>query len=898
MEGIVACDDLSPFFSLKQLEQYHFSSWFEALQNVPYRARYSFMLSWTRFMPLMKFSIIATTAISGFLIFVSNTLILETVFKRGQLHKDEKLLASVTSSTFALFVLSYSKFIHYYTFVMGTGVMFLVWSLFVKSLSESKIKESTILSLSSALLLHLVTSIQLVFVSYFFLLFSTILFLLFIDKSARKVLSLMLVIFFGHFVPYTLYLFWGFGTTNIGLTLESVTTSYSRVMSNSIDPLQFITFPHSSTLHNYLIGGYVLNFYPIFLIPTIVCLVAFFKFRKNNLIKAFLALYFISFFFTLGFKSGFSAYTMVLELPSYIPPLRFLSTAFFEILRYPHRWAYIGLYVQVLFLSCFVILMYRLTSKNSARVHKRAFLKKSMIFCSLFLIVIFPFLTPPFFSIFTGDFGGALRPFKSDEMEKIKTLVRDSQGEAKLISFPRTDYRKVKINNNLFLFTDEFYDLFFEVPAIEGVSGTPFTNRYYVSLGNYLLDANRSNAGRYFSLLGVKYIFFHNDTTEDRMVNETRNLLSSLCTQPDIKLIDRENQYYLFEVNNTGVCTPEGTKSKALMLFYGPYWVPWRLVSEHDISPYNATVAELVSGDISWSYFSDACRGLKNGTILYIAKGFSSQDVVLSLLTKEEGSYLKPDIIDTIKLGENGWKNPDEYFSLSMFGSTNDFCIFSQKTNSSVNFSFNLEESDEYSVFAKIHAPNGASLACQLDDSISTLSLNETLAYRYFRIYEGLLERGTHTISIEKFDDDPLFFDLIYIIEKNKLDSYQAQFEELIHENSIFTSNDYFEVSQYISELEYPENVSIIYYCRDLYSPNSVFRAYNRSYVPRKAWYAGSFILVQGQTDLGSLEVLHLPSSDTVIIVTLCYLFCLISLIIILVLVKYTLVFSSLISKF
>jgi hypothetical protein len=177
-------------------------------------------------------------------------------------------------------------------------------------------------------------------------------------------------------------------------------------------------------------------------------------------------------------------------------------------------------------------------------IRKRAL--NGIAFGTIFLITLVPFFTPPFSATFSGDFGGAFQPFSVEEMESIKQVLQNISMDEKIICFPRMDYRTVSINNHTFLFTDEFYNLFFEVPAIEGVSGTSLTNRFYVSLGYHLLYNNMSYVNRLFALQGVKYIFFHNDTTEDRIVNETKNILPH--QQPRVK----QQSYFMIHSTRHG----------------------------------------------------------------------------------------------------------------------------------------------------------------------------------------------------------------------------------------------------------------------------------------------------------------------------------------------------------
>ena len=873
-EGIVSSDDLAPFFSLKQVYEYHFTSWFDSLQSFPYRGRYSLLFSWTRFMPFLKASMIIITAVSGLLIFVSSNIFLELIF-RSKLKNNEKIFSSVVASTFALFVLLYTKTVHYYTFIIGSAAMFFALSLFLKALSQENVKKSVFYALSAALVLHFVSSIQLIFILYITLVIIALTFpLIHLSKNKAKItFSSVALIFMGHFVPYSLYLYFSMEAPNVTSTFESVSISYFSIKNNSLDPLTLLTFPHSSTLHKFLEGSYIVGFHPIFLIPTLLSFISFIKVRNHRLIRLLLVIYIISFLFGLGFCSEFSVYQLILKLPVENALVSSFSALFIHILRYPHRWGFVQLYIETLLISCSVVILCRrldvlLKAKKSSFLYK---VLKCLKYSALFLVVALPFLTYPFISIFTGDFAGSLKPFTPKEMLAAKDFLSEVH-EGKILCFPRTDYRKVQINGDIFLFTDEFYNMFFDIPAIEGVSGTPPLNRFYVSLGHHLLYQNRSKVGRYFSLAGIKYIFFHNDTLKDRMPNETRNLLGSLKHQPDITLAMKEGEYYLFKVNNTNICDPIGAKSKSLLFFYGPFWVPWRLLSEFDVSPYNATVAELVSGEIKWSSFAEIIEKLKNHTIIYIPKPSDKENIVLSLLLKEKGIYIKPNMLDIINLEKDGWKGPGSYFSLFTFGTTDEVFVFSNVKNTSASFTFEINQEGEYYIFIKVNTPKRNNLLCKLDNKESLTTTNETQYYKYFLIYDGKLEAGSHSITIKKLDDNPLFFNLIYIISKDTLNHYLGEFDNLIEKNNVFSSNSYSNINEYISDLDYPKNLTIVYYCRYPYSPNLVLKVNGEEYTPKKAWYIGNFIVVPQEIELSYVKPIHLPTEAAIKLTTFSYL--------------------------
>ena len=884
--GIIAFEDLIPFFSIKQLEQYHFSSWLDYTQNIPIRARYNFLFNWMRYVSILKYSIIITTIFVGFLFYYSIILLSKHIINdklNNNIH-----ISAIISSTYILFILLQAKITHFYTFILGIGFFFLSLSIYISSLFEKNRNRLIYSGLIVAFLLLINPSIQiimLIYIIFFIILFITLL----IDKNNFKnILIVFIVVLSFHLIPYLLYLHFSFNLYGI---LQNIFISYVFMKSSSLNILNFLSSAQFSVINKYYLGTYEPICSIFFILHTILCLFTAVIFKKYNIIKILILLYFVSLFFSIGFNFQYSGYYLFLEIPKIIPFFEFISVSFFTILRWPHRWSFLELYIKLILLSLSVSYFLNLFKKinffNKIYISKLVYIKKILIYWFIIFSVLLPFFFFPFSPILSGNFGGALKPINiPKEMEEIKNfLMLFNKNNSKIVSYPIMGMRNIKINNSLFMLNDEFYNLYFNTPSIEGEIGSSFLNKFFIQLGHYLLYQNKSNVGRYFSSSGVKYIFFHNDTIEDRLPYENRNLLSSLQNQSNIKLQYGLGEYYLFEIEDN--FPSKGFESKSIILFYGPYWIPWRYLSEYNITPYNATLINLNSGDLSWNEFSFILKNFGNNTIIHFTRNiFDEKDIVLSLLLKEQGFYIKPSCLDIIKFEKNGWKSAGTHFSLETYGTTEDIFLYSNINNSSLSFDFNIPYTDYYDIYIKLHAPAGTSLSYKIDEKINLVKVNKTLSYRFIPIYNGTFKNGSHQIALTNLENKILYVDLIYIIPKKIIDSHIYNYRTMLNDNKIFISYDYSEINRYISKLEYPKNHSIIYYCDDFYSPNMMFKIKDEYSKPIRAWYAGSSLLISKPFNINDVEVIHLPLNQTIKSVTLVYLLYIISFFLILLMMQ------------
>ncbi len=602
-----------------------------------------------------------------------------------------------------------------------------------------------------------------------------------------------------------------------------------------------------------------------------------------------LPLYLLALFFSLGFRSPISGYVVVLELSELIPFLQPIARAtVFQILRHPQRWLLLETYVKMVLLSLSAITALDFMKKKLSL--KRGMRKKSLTVVKAFsyiLIVLFllsPFLVYPYNSVFTGDFGGALKPAVAPQgMEEIKRIVKNSTSREKIVSFPLIGGRKIfEWGDEKRFSSDEFYNFYFEVPSIEGTGSVSTLNQLSMFFGYRLLYDNLSaNTGRYFSQLGVKYIFLHNDMIS--LVDENRRVLSSLQSQTDILLKYQKDGYYLFEVMNQGDNARSLAESKSLILFYDTLWTPWRFLSESNLTSQDAVFVDLVSGDMSWTKLNNIVERIGNNTAIFLPSAyFEDKDVVLSLLLKEWGLLVKPDFFDLLEFEKNGWIVPpvayrdalnylDEFGIYGEFGATDGVFVASSEKEDVATFKFDVPEKDTYDIYIKLHASEGARVLFEVDGRSERVRINSTATYKFIQIFEGELNKGRHKVSIKKLDRRPLVINLVYLIESEEFGTYVNEFRNLIRNRHILLSDEYSDIVDHLSKQSYPKDVTIFFYNSDLYSNNLAFRVKDEIYTPMKAVYSGSFVILDETPNTGDVEPIHLPEERVIRLATLTY---------------------------
>ncbi|MFQ5821164.1 MAG: hypothetical protein ACE5I5_14320 [Candidatus Heimdallarchaeota archaeon] len=886
-EGVVAFEDLAPFFSQTQFHEFQFSSWVKYTQGIPFRARPMLLFLWPRYLPLLRPSLVLITTLGGLLFFFSTIIVFKLILK-GKVEKRHFALA-IISSTYALFILLPAKLSHFNTLVLGAAFMCLALSFFIKALLETALVKSLVLTFAAAALLLMTPSIEQVVLFYAgisFLVFISIL----LNGKLKKTLSLFAIIFLVHAAPYLVYIFFVTGSGIMPEIFKAVYTSYEFIKGGSVNPLRFASSAHSSQISRYLTGGWAPPVSIMFLFQAGFCMLSLIKFRKSKTVQMIFSLYLLAFFFALGFKSPISGYVVILKLSELIPFLKPIARAIlFQVLRNPQRWLFLETYVRmVLFgLSAITVLDFMKTKLHiffGWGLAKRSLtIAKKFSYILIVLFMVSSFLVYPYNLVFTGDFGGALKPANVPQgMEDIKKIIKNSNSSGKIISFPFIGRGTVEWNGLRPFLSDEFYNFYFETPSIEGVSGVSTLNQLSMFFGYHLMYYNRSSSiGRYFSLLGVKYIFFHNDVTQDSLADESRRILYSLESQTDLILRYQNEEYYLFEVMNQGVNARSLAESKSLIFFYDTLWTPWSFLSEFNLTSQDAVFVDLVSGDTSWSQFNSIVERIGNSTAIFLP-GVYFEDVVLSLLLKEKGVLVKPSFLDLLEFEKNGWVVPparypryfgylDEYGVYGEFGATDDVYIASSKQNVVATFKFDVPKKDTYNIYVKLHAPDGAMVLLDVDGISDRIEINNTATYDFVQIFEGNLNKGRHKVSIKKLDKRPLVINLVYLIGSEQFSNYANEFSDLINNRHILMSDKYSDIVDHVSKLSYPRNLTIYYYNGDLYSKNLAFRVKDEIYTPIKAVYSGSLLIFDEMSSSGDVEPIHLPDEKVIRLATLAY---------------------------
>jgi hypothetical protein len=859
--GVMVFEDYTPFFTLQQLSVYYTDAWNMYMQ-VPQLRNYDLFFMWARFFLTSEFAFVLLTFLSGVLLYLSCIEMSKIVFNK-KIVTANLFLASTLASMFALMILLYTKLSHFYTLIIGMSMMAFLISIFARTLHGLSSKQHTskiVMPLFLVAILLWILPAPHFIVLFYIASVSLVLIYAVRDKSAKMLLPLALLAV-THLIPYAVIT----AVSSAPDVAEMAPVTYNSMVDNSVDPVVFLSSMQASVMDRFLFGSYGPYVHTGFLAFSIT--LAFFGLgsviylRGNRIMMSLLFLYLISIFFSIGVKYPFGGYNLLIALLNY-PILGGVAETVLQVLRHPHRWQFLELYVKMILVSASAFVVLEKSNKRSESSDKIS-LKRDVskisarLLIVLFLVVLFlgSFLTNPYNLLFSGDFGGALRPVEipngiSAAKEKISNV-----DESTIIFLPHG--REHEWNNRFVLNQEAFYMFYFDASSMKWIDGGTLENMLYNSLGYYLLLANRSNIDRYYALQNVEWIFFSNDTLTESYVNENDRILSALLSQEGFVQELSEGDYYLFR--NEQYSNRSVVKSKSLTLALSPFYAPWVLLSDHGIFPEETIFVDNLDGKIGFGTFENLSDKLKENLVIrfpYKAPNdfYTKEDVVLSLLLKEKGVYVTPNMLLAEKQGWGTatvtWKSYIDrmaYGILGYYGATERKLILS---NQKLSYSFDLEipQAAYYSVYLKVAAPKGADIAYKLGDQWEdTVSVQETVGnYRFVKLYEGNLTEGRHVVEIEKLDNKPVAINLVYAIQEDVLEHHLSEFERLTQENHNEIVDGYDELADILSQLDYPKNMTLLHSYDTVYSDLLTFQVNGNYYKPVESWYSGASLIIDG----------------------------------------------------
>lgn len=884
--GIIILEEYFPWLSTKQLYDYSFENWLESTQTPSVR-NYSFFFMWARFLPFTGFSFILLTTISGVLLYFSASMVTRSILRNMLSDKYIITISAVLPSTFVLLILLYTKLSHFFSLVIGMSLMSLVLSLFILHLNEKK-QFNPMYLLLMLFLLWIMPAPQ--YMILFYVSTGIIAAILTpIKKNYKNTCLLLVALYLFHALPYGLFTVDPFSSE--GSVKELVPSTYDMISNSSIDPLTYTTSSMTSSVSKALTGSYLPLFSSDFVIfstlLTVFGISCIFYLKNSKIVMTLIILYLVSLFFALGVKP-LGLYNVIIGT-SDLPLVGNISESILQVLRLPHRWQFVELYVKMVLVSVSASLVLTFLKKkfpislttpttnyltnrldylcNNVITYlgelvnlfrTRTFIVRITVPIVMGVFIIAPLLTNPYNIVFSGDFGKSLVPIDvPNEMEEIKNIVKkENRINHKVISLPIVLMNKVKWDDRRIIIPEGFYNFYFEQPSLRwGSSSTTQENLLYGSYGYSLLLQNKTGIGKYYSLQNIKWIFYHGDILGNFYPKEKEKILSTLLAQNDLNLKYSNGNYYLFE----NIHSPDETfiESKSLTLLAGSYDTPYVFLSSYDLEPSDTLLVDIIDGKIGWSSFNEYSRSLKeNLVILSSANSYDTRDIVLSLLTKEEGSYVLPPKL--LLLEKEGWLTSNNFMIwfksylthekkgiFGHYGATDITFIISSKKYAKVNFPFDVEKEGIYELYLKIAAPKGTRLHVKIDKSQSIIDVPSIIGnYKFIKIYEGELKQGLHEVEITKFDTKPTAINLVYFIDKTLLINYMEEFDSIIQTNHNLMVNDYTDYARYITSLEYPDNLTLIYSYDTIYNKGLVFGLGKESYKPLEAWYSGVGLVI------------------------------------------------------
>jgi len=867
-QGVITFEDYVPFFSIRQLWNYVSHTEWNSYLNMPIFRDYSFFFIWARLSNLTVFSMTFLIILSGFLLFLSVWKMLRIIFGSENSLERYITLSSICSATFALCICLYAKLSHFYTLVVGMALFSFCLSSSIDSIMKSSNKWDFIVSvLFISLLLWITPSPHFIYLFYISISLFVFLFV-FCTVERLKVLGFFIALIFLHFVPYSTLVAGVFSHENLS---EIFPVTYSLIKGGSVSPLIFFSSFQTSVIELFIYDSYgprVVIFPMVISIFISVLAISVTLVKKRSKITLFLCiLYLTAFFFAVGTYLPFSGAEILLRLYE-VDGLRRFVELILQVLRMPHRWQFLELYAKMNFMAAAFIIICKMLQEKMNKLKRLVFfksqknslrsLRRYSITMTLFVLFLLPFFLPPYNIVFDGNFCGVTNPVSLDELSEIKQIITPEKSNLshKLISF--TGFSMILYKNSQKLMIHEgFYPFYLDCSSIKWQSSTTPENMFYGSFGYYLALGGK-NISNYFALQNVKWILFR-DSLKEFYTNESHRILSTLLSDEGLSLIYHKNDYYIFR--NQRIFSHSLIKSKTLTLAIAPYWTPFRMLNEYNISPNETVFIDIANGDINFTTFEGYSKTLgKHLIIWYYPPMHNETDIVLSLLLKEKGIYCTPD--KTLLLEKEGWLSNNQFNSWSKtyvssiqggifghYGATDKKYIIGTAENLSVNFRLNIQEEGQYSIFLKVTARNGAKLRLNMGNLSKILEIPKILGnYKFVEIYSGSLNPGYYDLTLQKLDKNPITLNLIYAIKKETLANATKKFENLTSTNRNKLIHSYQGLVEYCDTLDYPAKNDVLYYPNVTYSNSISLETGGLPTQPLEAWYCGTALIIPHTT--------------------------------------------------
>lgn len=573
-ERFIAFDELIPIFDLKTQFSDQIINGFSPLTNTnEIRVRYSALTTWTRYSPIILFSLIFVNAIS-YLIFVhSSKRILDLALKKKQFTDSEKKLIAAVAMFPLFIILLYAKITHYYTLIFGLALFY--WSL-VETLSlflEKNINKKRLVLLTLVVLLNPAVHYHVLYYLFggiFWLSLAIRYFVLKLSRNdfQRKTLALAAV-FIISLAGYGLFLF-SLDNVYTDDNLNSVAPVNLSVIRNASPSLQHILsldmyspidnfyyqqyLPPVANLHNSVL--LFISFAPFVLFPIYRQVVG----RNLKVTEPYKYIYLLNLFVSLlciymalGLNSEVTVYSLISNNANsgvfnnaFGSLFMKFAETFVQVIRFPHRFQLVYLCSLAINLTLSIAMLYLLLKKVNNQV---TLSKYTVIGVKVFLscfVMFLPLINPAVAQTFvSGNWNGLFEPFKIEGAKEIRNLVKDNE---KVFYAPYLEFNNyITEEGDKHKFIDKFWlylvnkpgsyyglggDLINKLNAFLFYRATLYEDKWWVKL---LQDAGF----KYFVLIkNTQSNLFDTDRSIDRIVKDNT----------EIKKIYESENFVLYEL--------------------------------------------------------------------------------------------------------------------------------------------------------------------------------------------------------------------------------------------------------------------------------------------------------------------------------------------------------------
>ncbi|MDD5075038.1 MAG: hypothetical protein PHO54_04135 [Candidatus Peribacteraceae bacterium] len=515
----------------------------ELTNGFEFRLRYSVLTTWMRYYTILPFAVVLAPLLFGYLSFLTVSLFL------GKIDPDAKprtlIRASALSVLLINLILLQAKITNFYTLVLGfdlfaIALVFLLCGIFSpkEHCPRSLLVASILILLNPAVHFLVLYVIALAFISCGALVFH------FMKKGTdenfipkRVVQAVIFTIFFA-LLPYALFVkfFVLHGVSNLN---DVVPDAFKSIQDNSPSFFSQIALEVNSVTDNYIRGSYtssVLRFSKAFyfflaILPLVILSgkTADTDRRKKQVFAVLGGLLVFSLWCGLGYPKQSS-------VPTFHGTLAFLLNSFYalhisladlgitaiatliQILRFPDRFQFISLAVIMLLLPFGIISFEKLMLRVIPARIKNRFGTRLWAQTTLVLISAGIFFLPLVslweyrISMFSGDFGGFLKPYPVSGFRTIKESL-DALPSGKTVTLPSAETARLVLDSagTTHKFIDKFYIYYLNRPGFQYGNSGDIANKDVFFLVYQSLNDNQHWWINILRSLGIRYVVLNRE---------------------------------------------------------------------------------------------------------------------------------------------------------------------------------------------------------------------------------------------------------------------------------------------------------------------------------------------------------------------------------------------------